>query len=536
MSTIAAPLTIFTAPDAITAAAGKPFDLRLGVKVEKVDKDKRLVRGRATAEVLDAHGEVVDYETAKAAFATWKGNIREMHQPIAVGKAVDIECVDATREIFVTAYVSKGAPATWEKVLDGTLSEYSIGARAIAKTEKFDGKPATKLYLTKVNETSLVDAGACPGSSFDIVKMEGGEPVMAQELTAEEQAADPAAGDTATDATADTAEPTAEATAEKTVVVSTKSDVLALLALPATERVQKFNALTLDVDVEKRMESYDIRTALSAISCLQELVASEYWDAKYAEQDGRAADPEGPAQIQMLRDATELVLAFLISEFMAQFDDEPASALKVVDGVKSIESQTRVAGVAGAIGLLFTAIGQQPHATPAAAAPAAPAEVPAEKAAATTIPTGGASAQSDAPTPSTPAAESAASSDTDATVAKLEGLVSETTKALTQAQDTIRAQADSMSALQTRLEKLEAQPMPGGPVTRAMGTAVTKTIGSDAVDAIDAADPAEVIKVLQDMANDPACTPAERERIAHKLLTFQMKTGAGRAVIQRPGA
>src|SRR5690242_16276876 len=103
---------------------------RLDIPVEKIDREKRLVRGVATAEVLDAHGEIVDYETAKPAFVSWRGNIREMHQPKAVGKGLDVEFDDANKQIIVEAYISKGAPDTWEKCLDGTLSMFSIGGLA----------------------------------------------------------------------------------------------------------------------------------------------------------------------------------------------------------------------------------------------------------------------------------------------------------------------------------------------------------------------------------------------------------------------
>jgi hypothetical protein len=533
-SLTAAPITVFTDPAVIAKAAGKPFDLRFGMTVEKVDKEKRTVRGRATAEVLDAHGEVMDYETAKAAMQSWKGNLREMHQPIAAGRAVDIEFVDATKEIFVTSYVSKGAPQTWEKVLDGTLSEYSVGGRAVAKTEKVNGETVRKLYLTKMTELSLVDAGACPGSSFEIVKMDGEQPVMAQELTAEDAPAADNAGADATEATTDAAGAAAEADVEKPatdpadgteaeaakvvkVVAGTRADLLTLLSVPTAERIQRLDALLaqgIEADVQKRMESYDIRTALTAISSLQDLVASEYWDAKYLEESGKAADPEGPAQMEMLRNAAELVLAYLISEFMAQFDDAATSpSPTVVDGAKALGA--RAADVVANQVSLLKAIGL----TLRTGAPAP-------------VPTGGASAQSDAPSPSTPAATPAASSDPES-ITKLESLVSETTKALTQAQDTIRAQAESLSALQTRLEKIEAQPMPGGPVTRVVpGVAVHKQIGGDA-GPLDGADTSEVIKALTDLASDPECSPAERTRIAQKLITLQMQAGA---VINRPGA
>jgi len=537
------PFNVFATPDAIKAGE-KPFDIRLGVKVEKVDKEKRLVRGRATAEILDAHGEVVDYESAKKAFATWKGNIREMHQPIAVGKAVDVECVDATKEIFVTAYVSKGAPQTWEKVLDETLSEFSIGARAIAKTEKLGDKPVTKLYLTRVNETSLVDAGACPGSSFEIVKMEGGQPVMAQELTDEERSADaePVATDTvapAPDAGADSTTAT-DAPAEKTLcVVSSLADVLALLATSPTERVQKFDALTLGADVQKRMEGYDIRIALQTIAGLEELLSSEVYEserAEYAMGAEHVPDPENAAQIEMLRNAAELVLGYLISEFMAQFGEAPAAADGATEAAKSVTvaKRARAAAVLPNLTVLLEKVGRRHSKTDEQMlksihdhAVALGAECAAEKLESK----GGDSAQPDAPHSPETSAAAVVPEAADSAVAKL---LTETTDTLKQAQDTIRAQAESMSALQARVETLEAQPMPGGPVTRAVaGTPVQKSIGS-LDEQLEGVDPAEVIKVLQSLA-EQAPTEAERRVIAEKVIAVSMRSGLGRSVVTRLG-
>lgn len=527
MQTTSSPFNVFVAPEAITAAAGKPFDIRLGVSITKVDKEKRTVRGRATAEVTDAHGQIVDYATAKAVIQTWKGNVREMHQPNAVGKALEVECVDATKEIFVTSYISKGAEDTWQKVLEGVLSEYSIGARAVVKTEKVDGKPVEKLYLTKMNELSVVDAGACPGCSFDIVKMDGEQPVIAQEMTAGELG-EPAAADVSKlEGTVDPATP------------ATVAEFAALLATPMAERVTRLEALIArgaEVVVQKRMESYDIRLALQAIACLEELVANEWWEAKYAENDGQPADPEAAAQIEMLRNAAELVLGFLISEFMGQFE---AVSVEVAEGdvaeaakAAHIAKRATAAAVLPNLSVLLEKVGRRHSKTDEQMlksihdnSVALGAECAAEKAVTVVAEVHAVEVPAAAATEQTPAP---AGSD----VTKLEGLLTETTKALTQAQDTIRAQAESLSAVTERIQRLEAQPMPGGPVTRAVP--IAKSLGS-ATDAIEGADPEEVIKALQELAADPSATPAERDRIAQKLISFQMKTGTGRAVITRAG-
>ena len=109
--------------------------INLEVPFVKVDKQRRIVSGFATLDNVDKHGDIVDTAASLAAFARFRGNIREMHQPIAVGKVVsfkpetfyDAQSKKSYSGVFVDAYVSKGAQDTWEKVLDGTLSGFSIG-------------------------------------------------------------------------------------------------------------------------------------------------------------------------------------------------------------------------------------------------------------------------------------------------------------------------------------------------------------------------------------------------------------------------
>jgi uncharacterized protein YaaR (DUF327 family) len=116
--------------------------VRVTMPIVKVDEERRIVSGFATLDNIDKQGDIVTKEASVRAFETFKGNIREMHQPIAVGRVVafrDDSYFDPTTNkiysgVAVDAYISKGAQATWEKVLDGTLSGFSIGG-AIHDTE-----------------------------------------------------------------------------------------------------------------------------------------------------------------------------------------------------------------------------------------------------------------------------------------------------------------------------------------------------------------------------------------------------------------
>jgi hypothetical protein len=164
--------------------------VRLTMPIAKYDVEKRQVSGFATLDNYDSHGDIVLAEASQKAFARFRGNIREMHQPIAVGKLVDFreeEFYDSVtqkffRGIYATAYVSKGAQNTWEKVLDGTLTGFSIGGSIIDADTEWSKDAGTNIRFIKdyqLIELSLVDNPANQlANIFSIEKMAGGENVM----------------------------------------------------------------------------------------------------------------------------------------------------------------------------------------------------------------------------------------------------------------------------------------------------------------------------------------------------------------------
>jgi uncharacterized protein YoxC len=106
-----------------------------------------------------------------AAFAKFRGNIREMHQPSAVGKMVsfkeekyfDPESKKFYKGVFVSAYISKGAQDAWEKVLDGTYTGFSIGGRMNKWDDAYDDDLEKSIRVIKeydLIELSLVDSPA----------------------------------------------------------------------------------------------------------------------------------------------------------------------------------------------------------------------------------------------------------------------------------------------------------------------------------------------------------------------------------------
>ena len=156
-------------------------NLRLSMPLTKVDIERRVVSGFASLDNLDKQDDIVTAEASMDAFAKFRGNIREMHQPLAVGKMVsfkadkyfDPESKKFYNGVFVSAYVSKGAQDTWEKVLDGTLTGFSIGGRMNKWDDGFDEKSDKAIRIIKqydLIELSLVDS---PANQFaNIVSVE----------------------------------------------------------------------------------------------------------------------------------------------------------------------------------------------------------------------------------------------------------------------------------------------------------------------------------------------------------------------------
>jgi hypothetical protein len=56
----------------------------------KVDVERRTVSGFATLDNVDKQADIVTTEASLKAFSKFRGNIREMHQPTAVGKMVSV--------------------------------------------------------------------------------------------------------------------------------------------------------------------------------------------------------------------------------------------------------------------------------------------------------------------------------------------------------------------------------------------------------------------------------------------------------------
>jgi uncharacterized protein YukE len=144
-------------------------NLRLSMPIAKVDVERRVVSGFATLDNIDRQGDIVPSEASMKAFDKFRGNIREMHDDKkAVGKLVsfkedsfyDQETGKIYKGVFVSAYVSKGAQDTWEKVLDGTLTGFSIGGSVKDYEDTYNEDMDKSVRIIKeydLFELSLVD-------------------------------------------------------------------------------------------------------------------------------------------------------------------------------------------------------------------------------------------------------------------------------------------------------------------------------------------------------------------------------------------
>jgi hypothetical protein len=169
-------------------------NLRLSMPFSKVDEERRTVSGFATLDNVDKQADIVTTDASLKAFQKFRGNIREMHQPTAVGKMVsfkeekyfDPETKKFYSGVYVSAYISKGAQDTWEKVLDGTLSGFSIGGKMNKWDDGYDAKMDAKIRIIKdydLVELSLVDNPANQFANILSIEKVDGVDVVKGDIT-----------------------------------------------------------------------------------------------------------------------------------------------------------------------------------------------------------------------------------------------------------------------------------------------------------------------------------------------------------------
>jgi hypothetical protein len=153
--------------------------LNLFAQIAKIDESKHEVWGVATAEVVDKEGEIFDYQSSKPYFKTWSdeiakatdgkslGNVREMHEPSAVGKLVAISFDDDLKQIRVGARIVDSV--AWQKCMLGVYTGFSIGGAYVQSWK--DGEYVR--FTANPVEISVVDNPCVPGAHFTAVKADG---------------------------------------------------------------------------------------------------------------------------------------------------------------------------------------------------------------------------------------------------------------------------------------------------------------------------------------------------------------------------
>jgi phage head maturation protease len=138
------------------------MSFQIYVPISKIDKDTRMVWGYASTPTLDLQGERVSIEALRDAlpdYMEW-ANIREMHQPSAVGVAKEAT-IDEKGLYVGSKVVDDNA---WKKVLEEVYKGYSIGGERTAKV----GDTITGLKLIEI---SLVDRPANPDCKIEVEKV-----------------------------------------------------------------------------------------------------------------------------------------------------------------------------------------------------------------------------------------------------------------------------------------------------------------------------------------------------------------------------
>jgi phage head maturation protease len=138
--------------------------MRIYAPLQKIDEEQRMVYGYASTEALDSQGEIIKRDAIEAALPGFMrfGNIREMHQPSAVGKAKDAMIDD--KGLYLAAKIIDDD--AWAKVKAGVYSGFSVAGQVTARD------PMQKHVITgcQLSEISLVDRPSNPEAVFEMFK------------------------------------------------------------------------------------------------------------------------------------------------------------------------------------------------------------------------------------------------------------------------------------------------------------------------------------------------------------------------------
>jgi hypothetical protein len=274
-------------------------------KTEPQPDGSLIVEGYAMTEQLGRSGEVIDYEGAKEAFEGWPGNIREQHDPnLAVGRELSVDFEDDGRRIFVRGRVSSGAPNTVKKVLDGTLTGYSVGGKAatrggrsaarvddalVAKygiPETMKGDTISVLKQWRMVELSLVDSPDVPNTTITVAKSDGEKVTMTKDLdskaTVTKQDEAPTATPAAEPPPAEPANPAA--------------DELGIVAHLDAAKMHLAEAAKMAVDEVSEHGAYCVRVLAEVLGSIEEIRQSKLYSAAMEAASATVTASDGAAR------------------------------------------------------------------------------------------------------------------------------------------------------------------------------------------------------------------------------------------------
>lgn len=150
-------------------------------RLEKIDEEKRLVYGRATQELKDRSGEMMDYASSAPNFEKMADEFKKNTGgkslgPILVshnkgyiaGKIIDMHLNDDEKAVDICAkVVDDGA---WRMVKEGCFSGFSIGGGYGKKWATSGG--VTK-YEAIPREVSLVASPCLPAARINLIRSDG---------------------------------------------------------------------------------------------------------------------------------------------------------------------------------------------------------------------------------------------------------------------------------------------------------------------------------------------------------------------------
>jgi phage head maturation protease/regulator of replication initiation timing len=310
----------------------------------KVDDEQRMVYGYASTEALDVQGEIVTKQAMAAALQDYMqfANIREMHQPSAVGVAKSVEMDD--KGTFISAHVVDDN--AWSKVKAGVYKGFSIGGKTIEKVDNV-------INALRLTEISLVDRPANPEALITLWKAEA---AMSDAAPSAEEAAVThlakmldqgtisaqrlvalAKADAETAGTADA--PVADTTSAQVNVDPTADAV----------------AQSADAQVGKSAgeEIWDAGQALQALGSIQYVLQKER-DEMAQGEDGEEGS-EAAKQVNALQTAVSALKEFIASEIQ----EDNAARTQDVALADGVSTQGEGAGTVHKVGRRFSGVSMQ---------------------------------------------------------------------------------------------------------------------------------------------------------------------------------